>query len=218
MWRERKRLLLLIGLVALLAIVYVSVHGLPWSGPEVAADPGLGRPVAPTPAPVDSTPDGGTRTAPSASTNYSPAAYQRLVNIARRPEPDHLPELRQATRSKSPKTREAAVVGMSRLGAKSDTQALIERLKSDVAPQARAAAAAALGRLRCWEAGPALIDALEDRDTNVRARAGAALRRIMGVDFRFRANDPARRQTIQRIRDWWPKFYDGHVQSAGRKG
>ena len=219
MWYEKKRLFLLIGAVAVLAVAYLLIHGLPGSGDEdEEMTPRRRRAAARGAAPSTDPSNPGPRAKRPAGAKWSPAEYQRLVTISRSPEPEDLPELREATRSTSPEVREAAVVGMSRLGEKADTQTLIERLKTDTAPPVRAAAAAALGKARCWEAGPALIQALEDKDSNVRTRAGAALRRIMGIDFRYRADDPGRQKAIQRIREWWPKFYDGHVQSASRKG
>jgi len=219
-WSDKKRLFLLLGGVVVLGLAYVLIHGLPFSGDEEEPTPRRRRAAAAR----NSNPDGGAasnvaaREKRSVAGKWAPSDFRWLVAVARSPEPEDLPDLREATKAKDPEVRQAAVVGISRLGKKVDTNVLIDRLKADASSQVRAAAAAALGKAKCWEAGPALIKALEDQDGDVRARAGAALRRIMGIDFRYRADDPARHRAIQRIREWWPKFYEGHVQSVGRKG
>lgn len=43
---------------------------------------------------------------------------------------------------------------------------------------------------RDYRSLPTLIDLLEDEDPNVRGRAGAAIQKILGADFGFRANLP----------------------------
>jgi HEAT repeat protein len=71
--------------------------------------------------------------------------------------------------------------------------------------QARTGAAAKLGEMRDEESMPVLLRAMEDPDPVLRGRAAAAVRKIMGADYYFRAGDPPERRkeviaTIQR--DW----------------
>jgi len=61
-------------------------------------------------------------------------------------------------------------------------------------PQVRAGAIQGLGEVRDWQSVDILIGELEHPDPLVRGRAGAALRKIMKVDFNFRAHDPADRR------------------------
>jgi len=237
MFGEKKRLFLLVGLLVAAGCTYVAVHGVPWSGSEDEIDLDLGdlgdagtvAAAKPDGTPNSAGTSSGTAGAshsvanarrPSHSAGPSPRSeivYEKVRRVAQRPKPAHLPHLKKAVRSGDERIREAAAIGIGRLGESSDPDVLISALRNDRAATVRAAAATALGRLNCWEAGPALIDALEDPDTNVRSRAGAALRKIMGVDFHYRANDPDRAKAIQKIRKWWPEFYDGHLGRNPRR-
>ncbi len=69
----------------------------------------------------------------------------------------------------------------------------------------RAVAAAKLGEMRDEESMPMLLRAMEDPDPVLRGRAAAAVRKIMGADYFFRAGDPPerRKEVIATIkRDW----------------
>ena len=71
--------------------------------------------------------------------------------------------------------------------------------------QARTVAAAKLGEMRDEESMPVLLRAMEDPDPVIRGRAAAAVRKIMGADYYFRAGDPPKRrkEVIATIkRDW----------------
>lgn len=71
--------------------------------------------------------------------------------------------------------------------------------------RARTVAAAKLGEMRDEESMPALLRAMEDPDPVLRGRAAAAVRKIMGADYYFRAGDPPerRKEVIATIkRDW----------------
>jgi HEAT repeat protein len=222
MFAERKRLVILIGLAVVLAALFVVLHVVPWLGEDDASTTDFdGSAIAGVEGAASNPEDPPDLPAyPSRSLRRDaplPSHYHRLARAARRPRPENLPALRKAARDPHPKVRAAAVTGIGRLGKDGDPESLMEALAKDPSPAVRAEAAVALGRIKHWDAGPLLIDALADPDSNVRARAGAALRRIMGVDFRYRANDPQRDKVIRRIREWWPKFYEGHLQSQPRK-
>ncbi len=71
--------------------------------------------------------------------------------------------------------------------------------------QDRTVAAAKLGEMRDEESMPVLLRAMEDPDPLIRGRAAAAVRKIMGADYYFRASDPPQRrnEVIATIkRDW----------------
>ncbi len=208
-----KRLIVLSGVAVALAVAYVVVHGLPGTGVDGVVD------LAPqAPPPPGNGDDGGGEAADSPEPAAVSPSYRQIASIVRSPEPRHLPELTRAARSPERKVREQAVVGMGRLGKKADPEVLVEKLAEDKAPEVRSAAATALGRIESWEAGPKLIEALRDPDPRVRAQAGVALKRIMGVDFGYRANDPKREEAIRRIEHWWPRFLAKHRDFTGGKG
>lgn len=101
----------------------------------------------------------------------------------------------------------AAVERLSRGGAEA-RPVLTQTLQQDASPRVRAEAAAALGVVGQIESMPELLTAMEDPDPLVRARAGAAVRRIMGANFYFRAEaDPAeRRRVIEVIRKEYERY------------
>lgn len=82
---------------------------------------------------------------------------------------------------------------------------LREELRTAQTPFERADAAAQLGERRDTQSMPALLQAMEDPDPQVRARAGVAVQKILHADFYFRADDPPekREQALQRIRQHW---------------
>ena len=77
------------------------------------------------------------------------------------------------------------------------------RLQSDD-HDVRAAAVIEAARARDRRATPYLIDRLEDEEADIRLFAIQALRRITGEGFgyRFYAKEPARREAVQRWRQW----------------
>jgi len=210
MLRERKRLFLLIGLAAVLAVVYVAVHGVSASKESGSAEETAARDVTA----VRPRADGGD----NAPARAKAATRRReVVRIAVQRKPEYLPRLKKAAADKDWKVRHAAVDGVGRLGRKGDPQFLIGVLRNtNEQAEVRAAAAERLGEMRFWDAGPAIIDAMDDSSQLLRARAGVALRRIMVVDFDYRANDPPdrRHEVIQKIRQLWPWFYE---RCAGRE-
>lgn len=143
---------------------------------------------------------------------------REVVDIARRPKPEHLPALKMAARNRDPVIREAATFGLGRLGKQSDPAFLMQVLKEDSDPAVLVAAATALGEIKCWEAGAQLIDLLEHADSRVRNRAAASLNKIIGVDLGIRGSVAARQQRIERIRQWWPEFYAKRQQRKSVRG
>jgi HEAT repeat protein len=72
-------------------------------------------------------------------------------------------------------------------------------------PEVRAAAVQGLGRRRDVNSLSALIDAMEDESPLVRGRAGAAVRRIVGLNYEFHALDPPekRQKAVAFYRKFW---------------
>ncbi len=220
---KRTRLLLLIGLVVVLAVGCVFVY-LPGGGDE-QPDPRevIALLEAEEKAAKQDPPSATTRTgetpskggaaprAPGPRHESRAAIARHVTRMAQRPKPEYLSALKKAARSSDEAIREPAMVGLGRLGENSDPQPLMTSLANDESAAVRIAAATALGNLRHWEAGPILIDALEDPDPRVRSQAGASLDKIIGVKLGFRATDPKRDRVIEKIRAWWPRFYAGYL-------
>ena len=80
---------------------------------------------------------------------------------------------------------------------------------------ARADAAARLGQMRDEESMSALLESMEDPDPVIRGRAAAAVRKVMGADYYFRADDPPqrRKQVIAIIKKQW----EGYLRSKNRQ-
>jgi len=206
MWeelKEKKRLLLLIGLGAVLVVVCLVVY---LAGGSSSREPGGG----------DAANDGGnSRGIPEAGHEKTPqqvaaaARYREVAHIALAPKPEDLPQLKKAATDPDWKVRYAGVEGVGKLRQDGDPKFLIETLRNTKEkPEVRAVAAQQLGEMRYWDAGPDLINAMEDPSELLRARAGVALRRIMVVDFDYRANDPHRDVAVRRLRQMWPWFYE----------
>jgi HEAT repeat protein len=215
MLSDRKRLFLLIGLAAVLAVVYVAVRGVPGQresrsagGGDSANLPPSGRENVPERAKVPE--------------QAEVAARRReVVDIAVQSKPEYLPQLKKAAADPDWRVRHAAVDGVGRLGREGDPQFLIDVLRNpNEQAEVRAAAAERLGEMRHWDAGPAIIDAMEDSSDLLRARAGVALRRIIVVDLGYRANDSSDRrgEVIRRIRQLWPWFYERFTKLEKAKG
>lgn len=93
-------------------------------------------------------------------------------------------------------------------------------LREGKTPQERAAGAAGLGDRRDAESTPMLLDAMQDQSALVRGRAGVAVKKILGADFFFRAEDPPekRHEVIQRYRDLWMAWQIKHGKNGSALG
>lgn len=214
-----RRAWVLIGVAAALGAAFVFLHILPGLGSGHSLD----EPPDVSPSSGPSTPGmeavaGGPQGEPTGAggARASSVDYARARQIARQSKPENLQTLRELAGNRDWKVRHAAVVGIGRLGRKGDPGFLVKVLRDPAeVPEVRAAAAEWLGDMKCWEAGPALIDAMDDPDSAVRACAAAAMRRLMGVDSRFRFDAPVeeRRRCIRKIRNAWPAFYENRPAS-----
>jgi len=148
-------------------------------------------------------------------------AVRAIAAVKRRGRRKDVPHLRRAVRDDRPKVRASAVTALGQFPLRNDVDAnlLISRLNDPYEyPEVRGAAARSLGRMHIWGAMAHLVDALEDSDAYVRGQAGAAVRRILGRDYGFRANASSgrRREVIARIRAQWPTFHAGHLRYMRR--
>ncbi len=105
------------------------------------------------------------------------------------------------------------------LPARSQKQESAEYLREVLAQgdssQSRAVAASKLGEMRDEDSMPALFRAMDDPDPLIRGRAAAAVRKIMGANYFFRATDsPERRkEVIDRIKKDW----EGYLRYKNRQ-
>ena len=198
---KRKRLLILGGVGALLALV-LALQQLWPRGEESPVEKPRVAPTQP-PAGVQPAP-------PAVSAAAAPEAYSKLLAISQQPSPQDLPVLKKAVQSPSWEDRHAAVMGIGRLKDKGDPATLLAVLaNAQEKPEVRAEAAEQLGAMKYVDAGPALIDAMSDDSLLVRAASGVAVSAIMGMRFEFSARDPAnkRAEAISRVRNCWELFY-----------
>lgn len=95
---------------------------------------------------------------------------------------------------------------------------VLKAFLAEKAPETRAVAANALGKFQHWNAMEGLVDALEDESVEVRNSAGMAIRRILGLDYGFRANAPPeeRQAAIARIRNGWKLQLIFHLDNVSR--
>ena len=132
---------------------------------------------------------------------------------------EDLPVLKQAAISDPrPEVKEAAVRALDNY-AEAAAPVMIEVFdKKETHPEAKALAADSLGKNRVWEAMPKLVDALEDPSPVVRGRAYAAVRKILGLDYGFRAeaDESVRKPIVARIRSDWRLQYPLHLDYMRR--
>jgi HEAT repeat protein len=81
-------------------------------------------------------------------------------------------------------------------------------VREDPSPEVRAAAATALGGARAVDEMQTLLAALEDPDRTVRARANAAVARIIGRRYETYVDGTPeqRREAVERLRQAWPSM------------
>ena len=75
-------------------------------------------------------------------------------------------------------------------------------------PNVRAASIKGIARGWDYDAMEALFDALDDESLEVRTQAGAAIEKLIGLRFHYRASDPPvkRSETVAKMRSTWVQF------------
>ena len=125
--------------------------------------------------------------------------------------PQALPRIDEAMRDNRIEVRQEAALAYGqaargepaiRLGG------LASVVREDPAPEVRAAAATALGGARAVDEMQTLLAALEDPDRTVRARANAAIARIIGrrYDTYVDGTPEQRREAVAKLRQAWPSM------------
>ena len=82
---------------------------------------------------------------------------------------------------------------------------LREMLREGETPEERALGAAGLGARDDLPSVPLLLAAMEDESPAVRARASAAVVKVLGTDFYFKPNDPPEKRAavVERYQSLW---------------
>jgi len=95
---------------------------------------------------------------------------------------------------------------------------VLRTFKQAKTPDVRIASANALGKFQYWQAMEPLLDAMEDDSVEVRSAAGMAVRRILGLDYGFRANAMLadRQAVLARLRREWRSSRRYHEKYAER--
>ncbi|MDE0735626.1 MAG: hypothetical protein OSB47_07375 [Pirellulaceae bacterium] len=101
------------------------------------------------------------------------------------PSPEELAE--QALNAATSEEQEAAAVKLSQSGQAGITQ-LRRVYQESTVVEVRAACIKGLGVLRDYDSMAIFFDGLEDDSALIRGRAGVAMVRMLGRDYRFRAN------------------------------
>jgi hypothetical protein len=115
-----------------------------------------------------------------------------------------------ALSASTPEAAEAAAVQLSQ-GGRPAREQMRRVLAESKRPEVRAACVRGLAELWDYNSMPALFKAMEDESQMVRARAGAAMRRLLKDDGGFRAEDPKekRDQAIKQCRLCWTGYFSG---------
>lgn len=126
----------------------------------------------------------------------------RLVGAGAAPSADELAET--ALTAESPQRRDAAAASLAGMDATARPQ-MARVLNESNQPTVRAAVIQGLAAQWDYDTVPLLMGAVEDSSPLVAGRAGAAVERLLGMDYRFRCDDPpAERQAkIKMMRDDW---------------
>jgi hypothetical protein len=98
-----------------------------------------------------------------------------------------------------------SAIELGRLGHKAAAAALAESLSRDEDVFVRRACARSLGELKAFEAFPALVDAIGDREEYVARQVAKVLHELAGQDFGFKNDQPKpdRKRVADRARKWW---------------
>ena len=121
------------------------------------------------------------------------------------PSPEELAQ--QALTAATAEEKEAAAVRLSQSGKPGVEEMRRVYQQSDVA-EVRAACVKGLGVLRDYDSMDVFFQSLEDESALVRGRAGVAMIRMLGRDYRFRASgSPAdRAQAIAGMKKAWEEM------------
>jgi len=127
--------------------------------------------------------------------------------------PKALPEIEQALRDERAEVRQQAALAYGQAAGADLPQVrrLAEVARQDPAAEVRAAAVTAIGNARAVDEMDTLLAALEDPDPTVRARASAAVARIIGRRYQTYVDGTPeeRRQAVAALRQEWASMAQG---------
>jgi uncharacterized membrane protein len=107
-------------------------------------------------------------------------------------------------------TRFAAAVELIRRKERAAIPAFAQALVQDTNVMVRRSAASGLGEMKAWYGVPVLIQAIEDKEAYVAARANFALQNITGQDFGVTIEHSSRDRKLRAMSaaKWWEKNKD----------
>ncbi|MCE5326895.1 MAG: HEAT repeat domain-containing protein [Planctomycetaceae bacterium] len=121
------------------------------------------------------------------------------------------PSLIAAMKDARPTVRSKAAVTLNQtiskgvIEQKDAQQALVNAAKNDPDEGVRSSALTTLGHSRAYETMDTILDGMDDPSPAVREAAYQAMRKVLGMDFPYKADDPEpkRRQDVNMIRAAW---------------
>ncbi|MBM4020407.1 MAG: hypothetical protein FJ288_19160 [Planctomycetes bacterium] len=223
MWAKHRRLIILAAAAAVLAAVLAGVYWPASTGSlvrEAQSGSGADRLAAIQQLGRDRSAEAVEALASMARDPDAAVAAQAVASLGRMRRAEALPPVKAALHDTRPEVREAGAIALGYMGKRTDPQTLAAALRSDPSADVRAAAARSLGLVRYWEAMPDLLSALADPSEDVRREAGAAVRRLFGRDFLYRADDPPdqRAMRIAFIRSMWEDYQRSPMYERFRWG
>ncbi|MCX5682218.1 MAG: HEAT repeat domain-containing protein [Planctomycetota bacterium] len=221
MWSNHKRLILVAGAGIVTAAILALTCGSFFTDPAArAAQPGDTKARLAAINEIAHAPSAKTMSAlaPLTTDADTQVSVRALETLGRMRRVEAVEPMKAALKDPRPETREAGVIALGRLGARGDPEALVQALRTDAAPEVRAAAVTALGLNHDWSAMPDILRALEDESDLVRAGAASAVRRLWQRDFFYRPDDPPQKRaaSVARIRDAWEEYRHSPMAQAAK--
>ncbi|MBE3095777.1 MAG: HEAT repeat domain-containing protein [Planctomycetes bacterium] len=125
--------------------------------------------------------------------------------------PQALPRIDEALRDNRIEVRQEAALAYGQAARGEPVRRLASVVREDPSPEVRAAAATALGGAQAVDEMQTLLAALEDPDRTVRARANAAIARMIGRRYEtyIDGTPEQRREAVEKLRQAWPSMEQG---------
>lgn len=142
--------------------------------------------------------------AQSEDTAVARVAVEVLGHMGR----EAVPYLQEAMKDKRPEIRETAAVALVEADPVDQQAAVAAVARTDEAASVRASACVALGQIYAFDQMETLFSALEDPDRSVRARASAAITRMVTRRYEVYIDGPPdkRHNAVQKLREVWPQL------------
>ena len=199
-WPDKRRLLVLLGIAAVCGIIALFVY-VDFGGTELIDRLKSGstdeRLAAIDELAAEGSEEGLRAIAEITQDEDTRVACRALLVVASSRLDDRREHIMRAAKDGRAEVRRIAMVGVGRQSNKDDGEMLAKVVRDGQEDtEVRAAAVQAIGELRAWKYRHAALDVLDDESPLLRGRAAAALRRMTGRDFGFRATAKAERRAI----------------------